>query len=260
MNERVLIIEDEPGLARSLVDRLVAEGYRVDHVGDGPAGLDQARRNVHDVVVLDVMLPRMQGFEVCRLMRQEGILTPVLMLTARSHVADKVSGLRLGADDYLTKPFEMVELLARIEALLRRRRETVDPPSVSSRAVARDAEMPDVYEFGDVRVDVRRAEVVRNGEPVELSSREFRLLVYLLAHGGRTVDRDTLLQDVWGYDEAPLTRTVDVHIAQLRNKIEANPSKPQFIVTVHGTGYKFAEGNGGMRESTGEWENGGIGE
>jgi two-component system, OmpR family, alkaline phosphatase synthesis response regulator PhoP len=223
---RVLLVEDEAGLRLTLTDRLGSEGYRVETASDGEAGLAQATTGGYDLIVLDVMLPRMNGFDVCREVRQRGVTTPILMLTARGQVVDKVVGLKLGADDYLTKPFETIELMARLEALLRRR------PS-SPRAGAGG------YRFGDVSVDFRRMEVARGGEPVELSAREFKLLRYFIEHRGATLSRETLLSDVWGYDEMPLTRTVDVHVAGLRQKLEANPKAPEYIVTVHGLGYKF---------------------
>jgi two-component system alkaline phosphatase synthesis response regulator PhoP len=223
---RVLIIEDEAGLRLTLTDRLTSEGYDVDTASDGDEGLESAAGGAHDLIVLDVMLPRMNGFDVCREARRRGVEAPILMLTARGQVIDKVVGLKLGADDYLTKPFEMPELMARLEALLRRRRSAPAPGG-------------DAYRFGDVIVDFRRAEVTRGGETVDLSAREFKLLRHFIAHRGATVSRDELLSEVWGYDEMPLTRTVDVHVAGLRQKIEANPKSPEFVLTVHGLGYKF---------------------
>jgi two-component system alkaline phosphatase synthesis response regulator PhoP len=223
---RVLLIEDEAGLRLTLSDRLTNEGYAVQAAGDGEAGLAHASSGAFDLIVLDVMLPRMNGFDVCREVRKRGIATPILMLTARGQVVDKVVGLKLGADDYLTKPFEAIELMARLEALLRRR--------PSGAQVGGDA-----YRFGDVVVDFRRMEVTRAGQPVDVSAREFKLLRHFVAHRGATLSRDALLTEVWGYDEMPLTRTVDVHVAGLRQKIEVNPKSPEFIVTVHGLGYKF---------------------
>jgi len=226
MNPRLLLVEDEAGLRLTLSDRLTSEGYRVETASDGAAGLERAASDAYDVIVLDVMLPRMSGFDLCREVRRRGVDTPILMLTARGQVVDKVVGLKLGADDYLTKPFEMPELVARLEALMRRR----------TSGVQRGGE---AYRFGDVVVDFRRAEVTRAGEPVELSAREFKLLRHFIAHRGATLSRDELLSDVWGYGEMPLTRTVDVHVAGLRQKIEANPRLPEYILTVHGLGYKF---------------------
>jgi len=223
---RVLIVEDEPGLRLTLTDRLGSEGYAVEVASDGEAGLACATSGGYDLIVLDVMLPRMNGFDVCREARQRGVTTPILMLTARGQVVDKVVGLKLGADDYLTKPFETIELMARLEALLRRRPAAPLPGG-------------DTYRFGDIVVDFRRAEVARRGQAVDLSAREFKLLRHFIEHRGATLSRDALLSDVWGYDEMPLTRTVDVHVAGLRQKLEANPRSPEYILTVHGLGYKF---------------------
>ena len=227
VNPRVLIVEDEAGLRLTLSDRLGSEGYRVETSSDGEAGLARAATGGYDLIVLDVMLPRMNGFDVCREVRQRGVTTPILMLTARGQVVDRVVGLKLGADDYLTKPFEAIELMARLEALLRRVPPTPQPGG-------------DSYRFGDVEIDFRKMEVTRAGAPVDLSAREFKLLRHFIAHRGATLSRDALLADVWGYDETPLTRTVDVHVAGLRQKIEANPKMPEYILTVHGLGYKFA--------------------
>ncbi|MGE5814787.1 MAG: response regulator transcription factor [Acidobacteriota bacterium] len=225
--KRILLVEDEPGLLLTLSDRLTSEGYLVETAQDGEAALARASAEPFDAIVLDVMLPRMNGFDVCREIRQRGVQTPVIMLTARGQVVDRVVGLKLGADDYVTKPFDMAELLARIEARLRRA-----PVSPSPHA--------DSYAFGPVQVDFRRAEVARAGAPVELSAREFQLLKYFIEHRGATLSRDELLNEVWGYNSMPSTRTVDVHVAWLRQKIEPNPRHPQFILTVHGLGYKFA--------------------
>jgi two-component system, OmpR family, alkaline phosphatase synthesis response regulator PhoP len=228
---RLLLVEDEPGLQLTLTDRLVAEGYAVEIAGDGESGLARALAGGFDLVVLDVMLPKRDGFDVCRTLRARGVTTPVLMLTARGQVVDRVVGLKLGADDYLTKPFESAELLARIEALLRRAGQTADQhPGATSTAR---------YRFEDVAVDVRKAEVTRGGVPVDLSAKEFQLLRYFLEHRGATLSRDELLHEVWGYEHTPSTRTVDVHVAWLRQKLEANPKVPQIIQTVHGLGYKF---------------------
>jgi two-component system alkaline phosphatase synthesis response regulator PhoP len=223
---RVLVVEDEAGLRLTLSDRLTSEGYEVEVAADGEAGLSSATSGAFDLIVLDVMLPRMNGFDVCREVRRRGVTTPILMLTARGQVVDKVVGLKLGADDYLTKPFEAIELVARLEALLRRRPSGAVPGG-------------DTFRFGDVVVDLRKMEITRSGETVELSAREFKLLRHFIAHRGATLSRDELLTEVWGYDEMPLTRTVDVHVAGLRQKIESNPKSPEFILTVHGLGYKF---------------------
>lgn len=223
---RVLLVEDEPSLAMTVGDRLQAEGYAVDTVGDGLEAERRAREQGYDIIVLDVTLPGKGGFDVCRDLRADRIETPILMLTARSQVVDRVLGLKLGADDYLTKPFEPMELLARIEALLRRQR--------SSTASASGG-----FGFGDVRVDFRRAEVLKGGEAVELSSLEFKLLRYFIEQRGAVLSRSELLKKVWGYHAMPQTRTVDVHVGQLRQKLEDNPSKPEHIVTVHRMGYRF---------------------
>lgn len=224
---RLLLVEDEPGLQLAVSDRLAAEGYAVETAGDGPTAIVRGAGEPFDLIILDVMLPGRDGFDVARTLRQQGVQTPILMLTARSEVVDRVVGLKLGADDYLTKPFEMIELLARVEALLRR------APVSSGVSLER-------YRFGDIVVDARRAEVTRNGQPLELSAKEFQLLRYLIEHRGATISREELLQEVWGYNAMPSTRTIDVHIAWLRQKLEANARVPQFILTIHGLGYKFA--------------------
>ncbi len=224
--KKLLLVEDEPGLVLTLTDRLTREGYGVESCGDGESGLERASGESFDLILLDVMLPRLGGFDVLRELRKRGIETPVVMLTARGQVVDKVVGLKLGADDYVTKPFEMAELLARVEARLRRAPAPAQPV--------------DGYQFGDVRIDFRRAEVVRGGQPIELSAREFQLLKYFIEHRGATLSREELLNEVWGYNAMPSTRTVDVHVAWLRQKIEPNPRHPQYILTVHGMGYKFA--------------------
>ena len=226
MTKRILLVEDEPGLVLTLSDRLSKEGFAVETARDGESGLQRATTESFDVIILDVMLPRKNGFDVCRDLRQQGTQTPVIMLTARGQVVDKVVGLKLGADDYLTKPFEMIELLARIEALLRRA-----PVAASASA--------EVYQFGPVRVDFRKAEVRRDDQPIELSAREFQLLRYFIEHRESAITRDVLLNEVWGYHAMPSTRTVDVHVAWLRQKLEPNPRHPQYILTVHGLGYKF---------------------
>jgi two-component system alkaline phosphatase synthesis response regulator PhoP len=224
--KRLLLIEDEPGLVLTLADRLGREGYSVETAQDGAIGLERALQEPFELILLDVMLPRQSGFDVLRDLRQQGVDTPVIMLTARSQVVDKVVGLKLGADDYLTKPFEMMELLARIEARLRR----APPPATV------DAE---AYRFGAIQVDFRKAEVTRDGAAVNLSAREYQLLRYFIEHRGATISRDELLNQVWGYNAMPNTRTVDVHVAWLRQKIEPNPKHPQYILTAHGLGYRF---------------------
>lgn len=224
---RLLLIEDEPSLVLTLEDRLGAEGYQVEVQSDGVAGFEAAARGTFDLIVLDLHLPGKNGLDICRDLRQKGIETPILMLTARGHVVDKVIGLKLGADDYLAKPFDMLELLARLEALHRRGR----PHGAAAGAA--------VAVFGDVRVDFEAAEVRRAGQPVELSALELRLLRFLVENRGKVVGRDALLDKVWGYQATPLTRTVDVHLSSLRQKLEERPSKPRHFITVHGQGYKF---------------------
>jgi two-component system, OmpR family, alkaline phosphatase synthesis response regulator PhoP len=227
---RILLVEDEPSLVLTVSDRLLSEGYQVETAGDGGTALSRALAEPFDLVILDVMLPGRDGFEVCRELRSRGGQVPVLMLTARSQVIDRVVGLKLGADDYLTKPFEMIELLARVEALLRRS----PAPAVSATSPA------GTYTFGDVRVDFRRAEVFRGDEPVTLSALEFKLLAYFIENRGALLTRDELLDKVWGYDAMPVTRTVDVHVGSLRQKLERNPSHPELFLTVHRRGYRFA--------------------
>ena len=225
--KKVLLVEDENGLVMTLTDRLTKEGYVVQSAADGKSGFCLATTERFDAIILDLMLPHSSGLDVCRDLRQRGIKTPLLMLTAKSQLVDKVLGLKLGADDYLTKPFEMPELLARLEALLRR-----------STVVTADAS-GQIVQFGDVTVDFRTAQVLRNGKPIEVSAREFKLLRYFLEHRGAAITRDELLNAVWGYESMPFTRTVDVHIAWLRQKVEPHPRRPQFILTVHGVGYRF---------------------
>lgn len=226
IRRRILLVEDEESLVLTLTDRLLSEGYSVDVKTDGESALAAATAERYDIVILDVTLPNKNGFDVCRDMRQRGVDTPVLMLTARTQVIDRVLGLKLGADDYMTKPFDALELLARIEALLRRGGSALKSPA-------------DAFSFGEVRIDFRRAEVERNEQRLDVSALELKLLRYFVEHRGLLLTRDELLEKVWGYEAMPVTRTVDVHIASLRQKIEPNPSKPQFILTVHGLGYKF---------------------
>jgi two-component system alkaline phosphatase synthesis response regulator PhoP len=225
VKRRILLVEDEESLVLTIRDRLLAEGYEVACAMDGDTAFRLASESAFDLILLDVALPGRNGFDVCRDLRQRSVDSPILMLTARGQIVDRVLGLKLGADDYLTKPFDMMELLARIEALFRRSRAVADGPST--------------YLFGSVRVDFLRAEVAKEGAPVELSSLELKLLRYFIEHRGVLLSRDELLDKVWGYDAMPVTRTVDVHVASLRQKLEPNPSRPEFIVTVHGSGYKF---------------------
>ena len=227
MTQHILLVEDEPGLVMTLSDRLTSEGYAVEIAQDAETGLARSTSEPFDLIILDVMLPGGSGFDVCRDLRQRGIRTPIIMLTARGQITDKVVGLKIGADDYVTKPFEMMELLARVEVQFRR---------ASSGVTA----ISETYQFGDVRVDFRRAEAYRGQDVIELSAKEFKLLCYLIEHRGAALSRDELLNEVWGYDAAVSTRTVDVHVAWLRQKLEPNQRHPQFILTIHGLGYKFS--------------------
>lgn len=223
---KILLVEDEKGLVLTLTDRLQSENFTVVSISDGADGFQIASTEKFDLIILDVMLPGKNGFDICRDLRQKGIKTPILMLTAKGETFDKVLGLKIGADDYLTKPFEIAELLARIEALLRRATKDV-------------YETKKIFKFGSVTADFRRGEVFKNGAPIELSAMEFKLLQYFTEHCGEVLSRHDLLDGVWGYNAIPSTRTVDVHVAWLRQKLEENPKYPQFFQTVHGFGYKF---------------------
>jgi len=226
MNHRVLLVEDEEGLRMFLGDSLRNEGYKVELASDGDEGLEKALALPIDLVILDLMLPRRSGFEVCEALRSARRDVPILMLTALSQTENAVKGLKIGADDYVTKPFEMDELMARVGALLRR-------------ASGQNSSEPAVHEFGSVRIDFKGTEVTRNGRRVDLSAREFQLLRYLMEHAGETISRDRLLKEVWGYEAKIYTRTVDMRIASLRQQIEDDPKQPKFILTVQGLGYKF---------------------
>jgi two-component system alkaline phosphatase synthesis response regulator PhoP len=226
MRANVLFVEDEEALQMTVGDRLRKEGYAVECAGNGEEGFDKATQLPFDLIILDVMLPKKSGFEVCRQIRDAGLITPILMLTARGQTSDKVNGLKIGADDYVTKPFNMLELVARVEALLRR-------------APIRPDAQAAVSDFGPIHVDLVGTEATRNGKAVNLSAREFQLLRYFIEHSGATLSRDELLKQVWGYSANMYTRTVDVHVASLRQKLEDDPKQPQFILTVQGLGYKF---------------------
>ncbi len=225
----ILLVEDELGLVLTIADRLLADGYQVSTASDGEEGFARASTEPFDLLILDVMLPRKSGFDVCRDLREQGFSMPILMLTARGRTEDKVHGLKTGADDYLVKPFDMLELLARVEALLRR------PPVPSSAAGSQ-------FLFEDIRVDFKSTEVTRGGEHVQFSALEYQLLCFFIEHRGETLSRQKLLNDVWGYRAVQSTRTVDVHVAWLRQKLEVDPKRPQYIATVHGIGYKFQAG------------------
>jgi two-component system alkaline phosphatase synthesis response regulator PhoP len=224
MNESILLVEDELALRTTLSDRLRSEGYVVETAMDGFEGFDKASNGPFDLVILDLMLPRRSGLDVCRDLRAAGIATPILILTVRNETVDKVVGLKLGADDYVTKPFESIEVLARIEVLLRR------APIHAGHGV---------HQFGSIRVDFRQREVTRDDKPVYLTAREFQLLRYLIEHGGSTVPRSELLRSVWGHGADLFTRTVDTHVFSLRQKLEKRPKDPELILTVSGVGYKF---------------------
>jgi len=227
MAVKILIIEDEPGLVTTLRDRLRKHGYAVSAARDGEAGLAMALREPADLILLDLMLPGQNGLAVCEKLRNAGLTTPILMLTARRQTKDKVVGLKAGGDDYLTKPFQMSELLARVEALLRRAATAPDLPLVR-------------YQFGSIVMDTRSTEVTRDGHPVPMSAKEFQLLRYFVEHPNVTISREELLREVWGYESHPSTRTVDVHVAWLRQKLEPDLKNPRYILTVVGFGYKFA--------------------
>lgn len=223
--EKILIIEDEESILMALTDDLALEGYEVASARDGLKGLSMAKEKAHDLIVLDIMLPKMDGFEVCKQLRQAGVATPILMLTAKSQEIDKVLGLELGADDYVTKPFSPRELLARVKAILRRVKTT--------------QEEFDIYNFGDVEIDFKKYEVKKKGQPVYLTTLEFSLIGFLIKHKDQVLDRSAILDGVWGEDVYVLPKTVDTHIGHLRKKIEDDPANPKHIIGVRGIGYKF---------------------
>jgi len=225
MNENILVVEDDEVIRMTLGDRLKSEGYAVDFAADGDEGVLKATRSDCDLIILDIMLPKKNGFDVCRDIRMAGVVVPIMMLTARGQTIDKVIALKIGADDYLTKPFDALELAARVEALLRRSKTPAKPGNL---------------QFGSVQIDLRGTTVTRNGKPVPLSAREFQLLRYLVEHRGTTLSREVLLREVWAYSREAFTRTVDVHVASLRQKLEDDPKHPAMIITVPGLGYKFA--------------------
>jgi DNA-binding response OmpR family regulator len=220
---RVLVVEDEASLALGLEDDLKLEGYEVEVVGDGETASRRAQEGSFDLIILDVMLPRKDGFEVCRELRRAGLRTPVILLTAKTQESDKVLGLELGADDYVTKPFSPRELRARVKAAVRRAA----------------GEMPEIYRFGDVEVDFTRCELRRAGKAVEITPIEFKLLAAFIRHRGHTLSRDKLLDEVWGRGTFVTDRVVDTHITNLRKKIEPKPSEPRLLVSLRGMGYRF---------------------
>jgi two-component system alkaline phosphatase synthesis response regulator PhoP len=220
---KILVVEDEPYIALGLKSDLALEGYEVEVARDGERALERARKEPFDLILLDVMLPGKDGFAVCRELRHDGIRTPIIMLTAKTQEAEKVLGLGLGADDYVTKPFSPIELRARVQAVLRRA----------------SGDGPEVYRFGDVEVDFTRAEVRRTGAAVATSALEFKLLTAFIRHRGRLLTRDRLLDEVWGQDGGPTDRAIDNHIMNLRRKIEPRPDRPRYLVSVRGLGYRF---------------------
>jgi DNA-binding response OmpR family regulator len=222
---RILIVDDEPEMVRGLEDNLRFEGYQTVAARDGRQGLALALSEAPDLIILDIMMPGVSGWDVCRELRARGVDVPVIMLTARGEEVDRVRGLELGADDYLAKPFGLRELLARIRAVLRR-------PGPRRKF--------EEFAFGDVRIHLRSRLVFRSGREVTLTRKEFDLLRYLVEHRGEVVTRDRLLDEVWGYDQFPTTRTVDTHVLRLRQKFEPDPERPRFILTVHGQGYRFS--------------------
>jgi DNA-binding response OmpR family regulator len=223
--ERILIVEDEESILMALADDLALEGYEVTSARDGLRGLDTARQMRHDMIILDIMLPKMDGFEVCKQLRQAGVGTPILMLTAKSQEIDKVLGLELGADDYVTKPFSPRELVARVKAILRRVKGT--------------QEQMDVYRFDNVEIDFKKYEVRKDGQPVYLTTLEFSLIGFLIKHKDQVLDRSKILDGVWGEDVYVLPKTVDTHVGHLRKKIEDDPANPKHIIGVRGIGYRF---------------------
>lgn len=222
---RVLIIEDDRAMVAALSLGFEHEGYVVFTARDGSAGLRLVSEKDPAIIILDIMLPRMSGLDLCKRLRESGNRTPIIMLTARGQELDKVVGLKTGADDYMTKPFSFLELLARVEAVLRRS--------------AKHVEKIESYEFGDVKLDFKKFEAIKGDHQLNLSPREFNIMKYFVQHREEVITRDQLLNDVWGYNSFPLSRTVDTHIAKLRQKIESDAGEPQYIVTVHRVGYKF---------------------
>ncbi len=222
---RILVVEDDPAILRGLADNLKFESHEVLTAPDGEAAYRLLREKKPDLIILDLMLPKLSGYELCRKVRGEGLTTPILMLTARGEEADRVLGLDLGADDYVTKPFSVRELLARVRALLRR----ANPPQP----------LPDELRFDDVLINFRSYEARKGDKNLEMTRKEFGVLRFLAARAGEVVTRDDLLNEVWGYENYPTTRTVDNHISLLRAKLEEDPSQPRHLLTVHGVGYKF---------------------
>ena len=228
---KILIVEDEPEMILGLRDNFEYQGYEVAVASDGLQAVESALHELPDLILLDVMLPKLNGFDVCRRLRREGLSTPIIMLTARGQETDKIVGLEIGADDYVTKPFSIKELLARVGALLRR--------AEVNNASVKTAPPATVYRFGDVEIDFKNYRAAKSEEPLALSPREFEILKYFVKRRGEAITREELLDRIWGYDNYPFTRTVDNHIAKLRQKIEDSPAEPQYIITLHRIGYKF---------------------
>jgi two-component system response regulator VicR len=222
---RILVVEDDPAILRGLADNLAFESHEVLTAGDGETACRLIRERTPDLIILDLMLPKLSGYDVCRTMRREGVTTPIVMLTARGEENDRVLGLDLGADDYVTKPFSVRELMARVRAILRR--------SEPRRAAL------DELRFDDVVIDFRRYEARKGGRAVEMTRKEFGVMRFLASRPGMVVTRDELLNEVWGYEATPTTRTVDNHIASLRSKLESNPAELRHLLTMHGVGYKW---------------------
>jgi DNA-binding response OmpR family regulator len=223
--KRILIVEDDKAILRGLVDSLKTEHFDIETSSDGEEGLAFAERRKFDLIILDVMLPGINGFEICKQLRSEKVKTPILMLTGKGEEIDKVMGLELGADDYVTKPFSIKELVARVKALLRRQAEVHSSLSEAT--------------FGEIYVDFKKQEATKGKKKIDLTAKEFQLLKYFVEREGEVISRDQLLDSVWGYDALPTTRTVDNYILSLRKKIEKNPSTPKHLITVHTAGYKF---------------------
>ena len=225
--KRILIVEDDAAILRGLSDNLKAEHFEVVTAADGQEGYEMAKKRKCDLVILDIMLPNMTGFEICKQLRMDGVQTPILMLTGKGEEVDKVLGLELGADDYVTKPFSIKELIARVRSILRRQSEIRTEIAETT--------------FGDIYVDFKKQEATRGKKCIDMSAKEFQLLKYFVEREGEVISRNQLLDDVWGYDVTPTTRTVDNYVLSLRKKIEANPSKPKHLLTVHTAGYKFVK-------------------
>lgn len=222
---KILIIEDEPNMVLGLTDNFEVEGYDVISASDGELGLTKALKEKPDLVLLDIMMPKKSGLDVCKELRAKKFTLPIIMLTARGQEIDKITGLEVGADDYVTKPFSIRELLARVKAVMRR--------------VESKKKVVEQYRFGGIELNFAKHQAMKDGKPLVLSTKEFQLLEYFVQHRGQTISRDQLLDEVWGYDQYPNTRTVDNHVVKVRQKIEEVPSDPKYLITIHGVGYKF---------------------